>query len=121
VSKCWLIKYLFIYLFTYFRNNPITSHFYSKALLPASGHAAKSYVAIVQDKQWLKEDDSFSMSMEKHWRERRNIYRALLIKDCSYLVELDHIPIEPQERDQSHLIVEDYVNLFNTTENTFVE
>ncbi|KAI7901636.1 uncharacterized protein BX663DRAFT_513504 [Cokeromyces recurvatus] len=69
-----------------------------------------SYVLATLDNSWEIQDNEFLLTLSDHWKERRRVYRALLIQKCLKLVELDHIRVDPGDRSEADLIIRDFRN-----------
>lgn len=66
------------------------------------------YIATAHDAAWITQDLEFSQELSEHWKTRREVYRALFIKECPRLKELDHLFIDPTDRDYADTVIDHY-------------
>jgi hypothetical protein len=66
------------------------------------------YITTARDDTWEVTDLEFSRHLTDHWRTRREVYRALLIKECPKLVELDHVAVDSNSRSIGEVVIQNY-------------
>jgi hypothetical protein len=96
-----------------YRKNPVTSVYYSAKVADNEIFDTKAPVQLIQDVEWGESDKQYLDTLDVSWRERRMIYRALVIKNCPSMTVLDRIPVRAEENGQSHLIISDFISLFD--------
>lgn len=72
------------------------------------------YVTTAMDDTWEATDNEYLQTLPDHWRTRREVYRALLIKECPKLVELDHLVVDAEDRSSGDLVIENYYKARST-------
>lgn len=66
------------------------------------------YISSAHDTNWPEQDLQFSMTLSDHWRARRDLYRAFLIKESPKLKELDCLPVTLNDRSIADRVIENY-------------
>lgn len=66
------------------------------------------YISTAHDTEWPAQDAEFCTNLTQHWKTRRDVYRAFLIKGGLRLKELDRIPITLSDRENAGRIIANY-------------
>ncbi|KAI8372624.1 hypothetical protein EDC96DRAFT_499992 [Choanephora cucurbitarum] len=95
------------------RQNPMSSNIYpplntTHILQQHNQEIVSPYVALVQDEGWVLKDLMFYENLSDHWRTRRQVYRALFMHKCPRLIELDQIKIEPTDRSEGDIVIDNF-------------
>lgn len=66
------------------------------------------YIFTAHDAEWPAQDLQFCADLTGHWRTRRDLYRALFIKECPKLKELDRLPVSLHDRCNADTVIGNY-------------
>jgi hypothetical protein len=66
------------------------------------------YITTVHDETWEVKDMEFRQNLSDHWKTRREVYRAFMIKECPKLNELDHLSITSKERTLGDQVIDNF-------------
>lgn len=66
------------------------------------------YITTAHDDSWELTDLEFKQNLSDHWKTRREVYRAFMIKECPKLNELDHLSITSRERNSGDKVIDSF-------------
>ncbi|ORX50469.1 L domain-like protein [Hesseltinella vesiculosa] len=88
------------------RQNPLTHKLYPPIDYPKTYRSKHNrlqllcrYLAPEHDTHWPSSDQHFYDRLPSHWRYRRKLYRAMLVRACKRLTQLDQSPVTSTELD----------------------
>jgi hypothetical protein len=108
---------IFAHIHLSFRQNPMCTNIYAPINLAQNlneHEKISNYLTTANDETWEATDTEFFQHISDHWRTRREVYRALLIKECPKLVELDHLAVDANDRSCGDLVIENYYKARST-------